>query len=306
MRYRILFCVFLLTAGLFYSLALADKPPATSAATNDQGIRKAVVSYTEAFNKGSVDGILAYWTADAEYIDELGQSTKGGDALAALFKKAFSENLGVKIQIQTTAIRFVNADVAMHEGAATLTQSNGESNSNPFTAIWVRKDGNWLLNLVRELPAPDAVTKDGPTSGLKNLAWLVGEWSHEDPELKTTIVAGWMTGQRFLKLEYSVRKKNDEVLALTQIVGWDPTTERLRSWVFDSRGGFGEGSWSRDGQTWTVDIAGVTANGLHGSGTNKWTFVDERTFVFHALDRNLDGQPLPDIKITYQRAKKSK
>ena len=76
--------------------------------------------------------------------------------------------------------------------------------------------------------------------------------------------------------------------------------------MFDSRGGFGEGSWSRRSPTWTVAVAGVTADGRHGTGTNQWTHVDDNTFIFQSLDRDIDGHPLPDVKITYTRSKTSK
>ena len=34
------------------------------------------------------------------------------------------------------------------------------------------------------------------------------------------------------------------------MIGYDPVKGRLRSWVFDSEGGFGEGSWRQEGNKW--------------------------------------------------------
>ena len=112
-----------------------------------------------------------------------------------------------------------------------------------------------------------------------------------------------MKGQKFLALDYSVQRKGEEVLALTQIIGWDPTTNQVHSWVFDSNGGFGEGAWQRKGKTWTVQVSGVTAAGSNGTGTMKWTKTNDDTFTFQALDRTLDNDPMPDVKVTYSRKK---
>jgi hypothetical protein len=194
----------------------------------------------------------------------------------------------------------------MQDGSAVQTHVGGEIEADAFSAVWVKKDGGWRLQLVRELPGPLGAPSDGGADRLQSLAWLVGEWAHDEKDTKTTVAARWAKGQQFLMLEYSVRIKNDDILSLTQILGWDPIGGKPHSWVFDSRGGFGEGVWTRDGSTWTVEVAGVTAGGLRGWGTHKWAFVDNDAFAFQAIDRNLDGQPLPDIKINYKRTNKVK
>jgi len=95
-------------------------------------------------------------------------------------------------------------------------------------------------------------------------------------------------------------------MSLIQVIGWDPTQEQLHSWLFDTRGGFGEGNWSRKGNTWTVEAAGVTADGRRGSGIHLWKSVDENTFTWEGIDRDVGGQLLPDVSVTYQRVKKAK
>ena len=53
----------------------------------------------------------------------------------------------------------------------------------------------------------------------------------------------------------------------TQMFGKDNADGGIRSWVFQSDGGFGDGLWTRDGKKWTVDFAGVTAEGKKLSAT---------------------------------------
>jgi uncharacterized protein (TIGR02246 family) len=308
MRSRILLGVLVLTAGLIYAFATAQNR--ASAVANDvQAVQKAIDAYTAAFNKGDLDAILAIWSMNAEYIDETGKSIKGRDALGELFKKVLKESQGSKLQIKTSALRFVKDDVALQDGTAMVTSASGETETSSFSAVWTKTDGQWLLSLVRDSTAQPAAADSEPTPAkLKDLSWLIGTWNHEDKQLKTALAARWMTGENYLVLEYTIQHKEGDghVMSLMQMVGWNPITEQLHSWIFDSRGGFGEGSWTRHENTWSIEAAGITAAGYHGSGTHKYTRIDANAFTFEALDRNLDGQPLPDVKITYQRTSKTK
>ena len=310
MRSRIFILVALaVTAGMIYTFASAQNRPALPVAHDEQGIQKATQMYTDAFNKGDLDGILAAWAPDAEYIDETGKSAKGREAIGEYLKAILKETKGAKMQIKTNALRFVKDDVALQDGSAVLTEMNKEVDNSPFSAVWVKKEGRWLLQLVRDLssqPAPAEENAVATQATLKDLAWLVGDWTTQDKETKTIVTAHWMKGDKFLVLDYSIMGKDAEILWLTQIIGWDPTGQRLHSWVFDSKGGFGEGYWSRRENVWTVEVAGVTTDGRHGSGTHKFTNIDANTFSFEGLDRELDGQPIPNVKVTYQRINKAK
>jgi uncharacterized protein (TIGR02246 family) len=304
MQYRLLIGASALAVGLAGTWVIAQSRPAQ--ASEEQTIRKAAEAYAEAFNKGDLSGVLAVWAESADYVDEAGKTIEGRQALTAMYKKAFKENKGLKVRIVTTTIRFLKTDVASQDGSALLTHAGGETEVSPFTAIWIKKDGQWLVAHLRELPSEVGRVGEEANTRLNELGWLVGDWTHDDKDKKTTLAGHWMKGHKFLVLDYSVNAKGDEILALTQIIGWDPTSEKLHSWVFDSRGGFGEGSWSRRDRTWTVAVAGVVADGRQGTGTNQWTHVDDNTFIFQSLDREIDGQPFPEVKITYTRTGKSK
>ena len=58
-------------------------------------------------------------------------------------------------------------------------------------------------------------------------------------------------------------------------LGWDPVSGKLRAWIFDSEGGYGEGTWHRDGDSWVLKTTGVTADGQTASGTSIYTFVSD-------------------------------
>jgi hypothetical protein len=66
--------------------------------------------------------------------------------------------------------------------------------------------------------------------------------------------------------------------------------------VFDSEGGFGEGVWRRAGNQWIVDNTSTMSDGSQGSATNIYTVVDENTFTFKSVDRQVNGEPQEDIE----------
>src|SRR5262249_30308071 len=82
----------------------------------------------------------------------------------------------------------------------------------------------------------------------------------------------------------------------SQRIGWDPLTRQIKSWVFDSEGGHGEGLWSRDGDRWVVKATGVRADGKVVSTTNIITYVNKDKALWASVDRGLGGDALPDVE----------
>jgi hypothetical protein len=86
-----------------------------------------------------------------------------------------------------------------------------------------------------------------------------------------------------------------------QIIARDPSTGNLRSWLFESEGGFGGATWTLDGKRWLIDAAGVEADGAEMTATNILTPLSKDSFTWQSVDRTVDGeeQPsIPPIKVT--------
>jgi hypothetical protein len=84
-------------------------------------------------------------------------------------------------------------------------------------------------------------------------------------------------------------------------VGWDGSSGRIRSWTFDSQGGFSEAFWTKDGKRWLVGTSGVLPDGGVGGSTLVYEFKDANTFVWRATEREVDGQPVADSEVKYVR-----
>lgn len=291
-----------LAAGLLF---VADhrgggQPPATAGTQtttgDEQTIRRTLADYAQAISKGDLAAVAALWAADAEYTDESGTVTKGRDAVAALFRQFISNHKGAKMTLTVTRLRVLKADVALVDGTSTVTMSDGQTHEGRFTSAWVKADGKWQVHSARDLPGHAAEAAAG--AALKELQWMVGDWEAEKGGVSVTV--RWTLNRAFLLNEYKAKDGDGELL-VTQLVGHDPLTDRIKSWTFDSRGGYGEGLWSRDGNAWVVETAGVLPGGQTGTARNVIRFVDDRTVLFQNQHREVDGQPIPDVEVKLVR-----
>ena len=80
-----------------------------------------------------------------------------------------------------------------------------------------------------------------------------------------------------------------------QLIGWDPSTGKIRSWVFDSDGGFGEATWTKKGNRWIINAAATMPDGRKTSAINILNVLDKNSFTWHK-GRELDGEILPNIE----------
>jgi hypothetical protein len=96
-------------------------------------------------------------------------------------------------------------------------------------------------------------------------------------------------------------KQGEGGVEIQQLVGFDPLTGQIKSWTFDSLGGYGEGLWTRDGNSWVIDTAGVLPNGQTGTAVNTIRFVDDQTALFQARHREVGGQPIADSELKLVR-----
>ncbi|WP_020471631.1 YybH family protein [Zavarzinella formosa] len=271
-------------------------------AQQDLPVREALKTYGEAFNKGDLQTVLGLWTEDAELFDEDGK-VQNRAAISESLKAVCKPNGGNKLSVAVKNVKIVGGSVALLLGTAELTSAEG-TETNTFEAVMVLNADTkkWQFSRVRDLP-PDEPFSEYALSNeqLKPLEWLIGDWSSKEGDQIQTLSAKWTKNRAYIMVEQTVKFKDTEILGTTMMIGYDPVADQLHSWVFDSLGGRGEADWTRDGNSWNVDAVGVTADGSESSSAPAWKFVDEKTFEWSSTKRQLNGQPRPDIKLTYHK-----
>jgi uncharacterized protein (TIGR02246 family) len=269
----------------------------------EEAIHKAAAAYNAAYAKGDADAVLATWTRDAEFIDDDGKVYRGHKVLGPLFAKALPSFKGYKITGKLTSIRFVKPDVALVDGEQTFTPPRGESNVSQFTSVWVKTDGKWLIRSARDL-TPDSPGETVAGRWMREMDWMVGDWVSEGKESTVHLKITPVLNKAFMTMEYDVKRKQGAGSKVVQLVGWDPLTEQIKSWVFDDQGGYGEALWSRNGNSWSSDSTGVLPEGTIGSAFNVLKYIDDDTFTWQSMRREADGQPLPDVEAKFTRKTK--
>lgn len=144
----------------------------------------------------------------------------------------------------------------------------------------------------------------GQTSALDELEWMVGQWVDQGEAATITTNCSWTKNRKFLTRSFKITMDDQVTLEGTQVVGWDPIESQIRSWTFDSEGGFGEGRWIQDGKRWLVKTSHVLAGGERASAVNVITYVDSDSFRWQSVGREIAGELQPNIpEVTVVRQK---
>src|SRR5262245_49457142 len=267
----------------------------------DAEIRLANANYGAAMTAGDIDAIMAFWTADADYIDEIGKQTTGKDKIAALFRKAAPETKGSKVNVRVHSLKFLRPEVCLEDGSVERTLATGTKETNRFAIVWTKTGDKWLISSVRDLPTDVTDLPSVAAAYLSELSWLVGEWADDSPKADVNVKVAWGTNKAFLLMDYVIKREGADPLEVNVRIGWDARLGRIRSWVFDSEGGFAEAYWRKDGKKWIVGTTGILPDGGTGGATNIYEFVDDNTFIWRSTDRDVDGQPLEDAEVKFIR-----
>jgi uncharacterized protein (TIGR02246 family) len=278
---------FLLLTAACCSAALADQ------AADESNLRQAVAEYVAAFNKGDAKALAALWSPEAVYTDPAsGEQVVGREAIKQQFTSIFERDAGAKLTATTESIEFVSPNVAIEKGTAVVEIANAEPETSQYSAVYVQRDGEWLLDRITE---EVTVKPHSNYEKLKELEWMTGTWVDGDDEANVVTTCQWAKNKNFLLRMYALTVRDRIEDSGIQIIGWDPIAKRVRSWVFDSEGGYGAGVWSKKGDAWHVQTTGTTPDGGASSSVNIITYVDDDTCTWQSVNRIADGELLPNV-----------
>ncbi len=296
--YTVLFAVFAIVGAA--SVAQQKNAPAGGKPSNadDQKIRDGVVAFVEIYNAHNPEKLAALFAPDARMVFGDGTEVNGREEIQQSFEDTFAGSPKVAISVVVDSIRLLTPDVAVEEGVTNLFPDGDTlTSSGRYTVVHLKKNGRWLMQSVR-VAEDDIVSTYGQ---LQPLEWLVGEWIDEG---RTEVVEAsfrWDENKSFLLEEFQVLREGSVVLKGTQRIGWDPQAKQIRSWIFDSAGGFGEAVWTPIENDWVCQGKAVRSDGTSASATRTLTRAAQDRIIWSATDRFDDGEPLPDLAVTMVR-----
>lgn len=277
------------------SSVTADSHRETATAlTNRPDDEKAVLAvgkaFTRSFAAGDARSVGAMFSEDAELIDETGVRFVGRPAIEQFYQALFQARANSTIDIAIDSLRFLSPDVAKEEGHTRVKSAGGPVTLRHYTLLYIKKDGRWLYSSVREEHAAGVAHHEH----LKPLEWLLGEWVDQSSESTVHASCRWSTDKNFLLRDYTVHVQGRPVMTVNQRIGWDPLTKQIKSWVFDSEGGYGDGLWTRRGNEWVIKSTGVLPDGRTASTTHSLTMVSPNSARWRSTERTLGDQTIAE------------
>lgn len=262
-------------------------------------IRKMASTMEAAFDRGDAKSVAACWTTDGEFTGPRGDRIEGRQNI----EKAFSEFLSIhpKTKLRLTILSWRPlGNVLLADFVSVMTPVPMGLDAEPLSSmVLLKQDGRWLIGSMREY------STGGPSHflHLKDLQWMVGEWAVEGKGASPVIVHSschWTGNGNYLIRRFTVTRDKQVLSGGTEVIGWDARAHRIRSWTFDTDGGFGEGTWLPEGNRWIVKHTGIQADGSDVAATHIISSPDANTIVFQSKDRLINGEKrteLPEVKM---------
>jgi uncharacterized protein (TIGR02246 family) len=280
-----------------------DKAPDPKREADKQAIDKLVQDMVQAFNNKDAAALVANWSDDGEYSRNDDVPFRSKAEIEKGYANYFKTLKGKpKIEVQIDGLRFPSRDSAYSEVTLRLKNEEGEVIASSWrNTLLVREDGRWKVAIVSEWDRDE--TAD---TNLKELEWLIGTWQASNKDREVTTSFEWDENKAFIRGKFSVKEGGKVIQSGTQMITKDKAEGAIRSWVFQSDGGFGDGLWTRDGKKWTVDLSGVTADGRSVTANTIYIHLDANTFTWQAVDQEIDGLPIADtqpIKVSKRKGK---
>lgn len=272
----------------------ADEPPAIEAL-----LRSEAEATVKAFNAADATALANAFLDKGELVDEDGNVYAGRGEIAGLFQKFFERFPQAVLEMEVGAARPLGESLAVEEGVRRITADAGATAAQMrYVAVRMKQGDRWPIVSYREFADDPLPT---PREMLAAVEWLVGDWVDESDDGRTSISYRWSEDGNFIVGEYNLTVGGRAAGKSTQRIGWDPVEGELRSWTFDSDGGFAEGEWAADGDGWIVKSEATMPDGTTGSATVTITLKDPDHFVVESTDRIVGGAAEPDFKLVVAR-----
>lgn len=258
---------------------------------DEKAIRSSAESFAKAYNDHDAKAIAGLFAADGEIVDEAGDAQQGRTAIEGVFAAVFEAYPDAQMSVAVSGVRFVGASLAIEDGTTLVARElDEEPEPSRYTAVHAKVDGKWQIASVRDLTAQPAEAGEK----LAALAGLIGEWVDESPESLVVTTYRWSDTKAFILSDFQIKVAGQEVMNGTQRIAWDPLREVIRSWIFDSEGGFAEGFYAQDGNRWIIKLTGVSREGETASATNIITLVSKDKMTWQSRDRVVGDVAMPD------------
>ncbi len=288
--------MFNIMIGILGFLCLFGNLSSLEQNASDKQLSDRLQNIIQAMNQGKLNDFVSYFTEDAEVTNPAtGEAVSGREEISQFFRPRMQEiqTRGLKFVFKPSKTEFTGDDQATVQGVVELFDKGALIQRNAREAQLVKKNGEWYIHSIRDIevaPAPQVYAH------LKELEWMIGNWEDKDENVDITFKTEWDRFKNFIMQRFNMKVYGVTAMEGIQIVGWDPVEKKIRSWIYDSDGGFGAGFWSQEGNNWRVRMNYTLSDGTQGTMTNVYTKVNGKSYKFSSVDRKIGDKALPNIE----------
>ena len=288
---------FIVALVVFTSGQSLAQEKAAGRSGDEQAVRKSIEAFTHAFETGNSEAAAKRLASGADLIADDGTIVRSREAIQDAVARYAAGNPRIKIEKLADTIRFPSRDTAAVEGLLRVVHPDSGTSNKRFEIHCVREDGQWLLSMIHEWPHEQAALLD--------LEWLIGSWKSKQGDTQVQTTYKWFGNKAFIQANFTIQE-NKKAYTGMQMIGVDPETGLLRTWIFEADGGVGEGVALQDGKQWIFESATELTSGDLLQATNILVRINAGTFTWQPLDLSINGEQfgnLPPVKVTRVRSK---
>jgi uncharacterized protein (TIGR02246 family) len=261
--------------------------------SDDDAIRAGLAAIGKNAAAGDAAALASMWVADGTYTDDSGRTFTGTDALKERFAQQTGGNKAAGLTLKEDHIRRLSDTVIIADGMVVRKEKEGrETPDTRFSIVWTKRNGKWMIASATETAIEQAEANDY----LNDLSWLVGDWKAERNGGTLRIHATWAGNKNFIRCNYEITRPGQPAQEDTEVIGFDPRTQDLVSWNFDSTGAFGNSTWQKNGKQWRIDSSKITKDGMTLTAHNVISMNGHDSFTWQSQDRTAGGVPLSDTQ----------
>jgi uncharacterized protein (TIGR02246 family) len=295
-------------ATIIYVVALqahwSEPGPALHALAQDdkeKEVRTFLQSVGAAFNKHDAKAVSEMFLPEGELVDDNGNVIRTREAIEAHYGEIFKTHPKSSMKVANETIRPIGESLAMFDGIAEVKPAATEAlRRTRFAAVLSKQGNEWKVASIRDLEDDDnhpAVVRDK----LQALSFLVGEWVEENGALRVHTNCQWSEDKQYLIQRFTISGPNVKNLTGTQRIGWDPGTQKIKSWTHDAQGGHAEALWTNNGDRWVVKSMATNSDGDACSMTSVYAPIDSGRIDIYFRDRIMGDEVMPDVAVTMVR-----
>jgi uncharacterized protein (TIGR02246 family) len=275
--------------------------PLNSQPDKEKEIRTFLESVTASFNKHDAKAVGTLFLPEGELVDEDGNVLKTREAIETHYSDIFKTKPESRLKVEDKTIRLIGDSLAMYDGLAEVKPSAQETvRRTRFAAVLIKQGNQWQIASIRDLE--DLENNSGLIwESMAELGFLVGEWLEEGGNFRIQTDCQWSDDKMSLIQKFKISGTGIKELSGTQRIGWDPATQKIKSWTHDTQGGYAEALWTKSGASWFVKSNGTNSDGDATSMTSVYQAAGNGRIDIYFRDRIIGDEVLPDVNTTIVR-----